>query len=220
MSEVFLEKKFEISELLDLRVLGEVLKSLADLSNLQIRIYDLSGAEIFNTGGEFHFCGFIHQADLDDQICQAVKGKLLSQPLIGSNAVQILAVCGARYTVLPVTHQFDTLGRVVLGPYQEHGVTDSRLESIAGQYRIDLAKFAVSYKKLPEASPEQIKKIARFISKFLDAFVFINTKRLLTSLMHLELMMEAKDRIFQQVEKEIRGTPEDQREVEKYKKMF
>ncbi len=220
MSESVLEKKFEISELLDMRILGEVLKSLSDLIALQIRIFDPSGHELFNTGGEDHFCEVIHQADRDDLICRSVREKLLSQPLVGSNAVQILSVCGARYTVLPIMHQFEPLGRVVLGPYQDHGVASSRLEAIAAQYRLDFAKFITDYKNLLEISPDQIKKMARFISKFLDAFVFINTKRLLTSLMHLELMMQSKDQIFQQVEREMKRTPEDLQEIERYKKMF
>lgn len=220
MDEVILEKKFDLSELLDLRALGEPLRNFADLIGLQIRIYDLAGKELFNTGGEIHFCGLIHQADMEDQICRAVREKLITQPLTESSAAQILAVCGSRYTVLPITHQFDLLGRVVLGPYQDHGISDSRLSAIAIQYRIDSAQFISAYHKLPNPSPEQIKKIARFSSKMLDAFIFINTKRLLTSLMHLELMMRAKDRIFKEVEKEMQSTPEDQREIEKYKKMF
>jgi|YelNatPaOPRAMG01_1025707.scaffolds.fasta_scaffold144151_2 hypothetical protein len=220
MNEVVLEKKFELGELLDLRVLGEPLRNLADMIGIQIRIYDLAGKELFDTGGEIHFCQVVHQADMEDQICRSVREKLITQPLTGSSAAQILAVCGSRYTVLPITHQFDLLGRVVLGPYQDHGIADSRLSAIAAQYRIDSAKFISAYKKLPNPSPEQIKKIARFNSKILDAFVFINTKRLLTSLMHLELMMQSKDRIFKEVEKEMQSTPEDQREIEKYKKMF
>ena len=220
MNEVVLEKKFDITELLDLRVLSEVIRNLADLFSAQIRIFDLDGKELFDTGGESQFCGLIQEAKLSDQICQSVKEKLLTQPIMGSSAVQILATCGSRYTVLPITHQFEALGRVVLGPYQDQAATDSRLSAIAAQYRIDSSKFISTYKKLPNLPPEQVKKMARFISKFLDAFVFINAKRLLTSLMHLELMMQSKDRIFKDFEKETQRTSEDLKEIEKYKKMF
>ena len=220
MSEFLLEKKFEIAELLDLRVIGDVIRNLSEMFNVQLRIFDLNGKELFDTGGELHFCGLIEEMNLSDQVCRSVKEKLLTQALTTANAVQILSACGSRYTVLPVTHQFEALGRVVLGPYQDQAVTASKLETLAAQYRVDTAKFVDAYRRLPDLSPEQVKKISRFASKFLDAFIFINTKRLLTSIMHLELMLQAKDRIFKQVEIENQGSAQDREEIEKYKKMF
>jgi hypothetical protein len=220
MNDFEVEKKFELTELVDLSVLGEVVRSLADMLGIQVRIFDLEGHQVFDSGGEQMFCDLLKSTSVGDKICQEIKDKLLTQALSEGSAVQIQSACGNRYTVFPIRHQFENLGRVVLGPYKDGGMDQPKLEAIAVKYRIDAPRFLQVYHQMPEISPERLKKTARFLSRFFDAFVFINAKRLITSLMHLELIMQSRDKIFQQMEQESGSSPSDKKEIERLKNMF
>lgn len=219
MNDFEVEKKFELTELIDLSVLGDVLRSLADMLGMQVRVFDLEGHQIFDSGGEQMFCDVLRTTATGDRVCQEIKEKLLTQFLSEGSAVQIQSACGNRYTVFPVRHQFENLGRVVLGPYKDTGLEPSKLEAIAAKHRIDVPKFMQVYKDMPEVSPERLKKTARFLSRFFDAFVFINAKRLITSLMHLELIMQSREKIFQEMEKDSQSSA-DKKEIERLKNMF
>jgi len=216
MNDVELEKKFELAEVIDLVNFAEVIKSLSELVGVQIRIFDLQSAEIFDSGGERVFCGSIRSTAVGERVCQELKDKMLGQFLGEGSALQLQSACGNKYTVFPIRHQFENLGRVVLGPYQDPGLDLTRLEQIAAKFRIDPQKFVSGYKEMPELAPERLKKMARFMARFFDAFVFVNAKRLITSMMHLELIMNSRDKIFQEMERE--GA--DKKELEKLKGMF
>jgi len=220
MNDFEVEKKFELTELIDLSVLGDVVRALSDMLAMQVRIFDQEGHQIFDSGGEQMFCDLLRTTSVGDRICQEIKEKLLSQFLSEGSAVQIQAACGNRYTVFPIRHQFENLGRVVLGPYKDSAMDQSKLEALAVKYRIDAPKFLQLHKEMPEVSPDRLKKTARFMSRFFDAFVFINAKRLITSLMHLELIMQSRDKIFQQMEQESGANPSDKKEIERLKNMF
>jgi ligand-binding sensor protein len=219
MNDVELEKKFELTELIDLGLLGDVIRALAEMVGIQVRIFDMEGKEIFDSGGEKGFCGLLRGTLTGERVCQEVREKLLGQFLSEGSALQIQAACGNKYTVFPVRHQFENLGRVILGPYQDSVLDSQKLDAIAAKFRMDPVKFVQAYKEMPEVSPERLKKMARFMARFFDAFVFINAKRLITSLMHLELIMQSRDRIFQEMEKE-KANPADKKEIEKLKSMF
>ena len=190
------------------------------MAGVQIRMFDIEGKEIFHSGGEKAFCGALKATGAGDKVCQEVRDKLLSQALSEGSAMQVQSACGNKYTVFPVRHQFENLGRVVLGPYQDTSLDAAKVQAIASKFRLDPVKFAQSYKEMSEVTPERLKKMARFMARFFDAFVFINAKRLITSLMHLELIMQSRDKIFQEIEKQREANPEDKREIEKLKSMF
>jgi len=219
MNEVELERKFELDELLDLAVTAEVIRHLADMIGVQIRIFDLQGQEVFNSGGEAGFCALVRSAAAGDRVCEEVKAKLLGQSLGEGSAFQAHSACGNKYTVFPVRHQFENVGRVVLGPYQDASLDNAKLEVIAAKFRLDAGKIIQGYRQLHELAPERMKKIAKFMARLFDAVIFINAKRLITSLMHLELIMQSRDKIFQEMDKQSEGTA-DKKEIEKLKGMF
>jgi hypothetical protein len=220
MNDFDMEKKFDLTELIDLSVLGDVVRALADMLGIQVRIFDLEGHQVFDSGGELMFCDLLRSTSVGDRVCQEIREKLLTQFLSEGSAVQIQSACGNRYTVFPVRHQFENLGRVVLGPYKDLSLDQQKLETLAVKYRIDAPKFLQVYKDMPEVNPDRLKKTARFMSRFFDAFVFINAKRLITSLMHLELIMQSRDKIFQEMEKASEASPADKKEIERLKNMF
>jgi len=220
MNELELERRFSLNELLDLVSCGEVIRALAEMVRANLRIFDGQGQEVFFAGETINLCELIKATEAGDKLCQGVREKLLAQQLTESSAVQIQSACGLKYTVFPIRYQFENLGRVVLGPYQDLGMDNTKLEQLATKFHIDPKKFIQNYHQLPDFSPDYLKKLARFTSKFFDAFVFINAKRLVTTVMHLEQIMQSRDRIFKEMEKEAKGTPEDKKEIEKLKSMF
>ena len=108
----------------------------------------------------------------------------------------------------------------MVGPYQDHSLDSEKLNAIAAKFRLDPGKFMAAYKGMSEITPDRLKKMARFMARFFDAFVFINAKRLITSLMHLELIMSSREKIFAQMEKEAASNPADKKELDRLKSMF
>ncbi len=215
-----LGRRFELDELLDLSATGELIRILSSVLGLRIRIYDREHKELFKTGEEDIFCSLITSSQGGEALCQGVKERLLTQPVSGSSALQVQSACGAKYAVFSIQHQFESLGRVIVGPYQDARLSDSELEAIAQRHHLDPGKFRIAYRELPSLSSEQLKKNIRFLSKFFEVFIFINAKRLITTIMHLNMIMQNRDKIFAQIEKETKGTPEDVKEIDKYKDMF
>jgi len=215
-----LGRKFDLDELLDLANTKELFNSLSELLGLQIKIYTNKGKELLSCGKEPPFCSLINSSDEGEALCQTVKDKLLSQIISGSSALQIQSACGMKYTVFPLQYQFEQLGRAIVGPYQDQGIEPARLEMIALRQKLDPKKFDLAYHQLPELTSDQLKKAVRFLSRLFDAVIFITAKRLITSVMHLELIMQNREKIFAEMEKEAKGSAQDKKEIDKYKNMF
>jgi ligand-binding sensor protein len=218
VSESLIEQRFALEDLLDLPTLRDVTEAFASCFSVGIFIVDEHGKELTRHGPVYTFCKLVSEGLGEDSRCKEVKNKILQHPITGTSAIQIQAFCGFKYAAFPLIYQFNVIGRVVLGPYRDDELKRERLPGLSNIK--DQEQLYQAVEATPLINPQYLKSITRFLAKIMDAFIFINAKRLVTTHMHLESIMQAREQVFQQIEKESSGTPEARRNLEKLKQMF
>ena len=166
------------------------------------------------------FCEEIARLAPGQRLCQDAVDRISTQAMSGSTAIQMSLFCGCRYAAFPLTYQFNMVGCVVIGPYRDGPWSPQRLLEAFPQKKDQLLGLEGLAARIPQLEPENFKNVVRFLAKVMDAFIFINAKRLITTRLHLELIMQSRDKIFQEIEKQREANPEDKREIEKLKSMF
>jgi ligand-binding sensor protein len=216
-----IDQRFSLIELLDPGSLKEVAESFSSCFGLGVFIVGEKGEEVIAVPADNPLCKAAGASPLRAK-CEEVRRRLYQHPIEGSRVFQTKAHCGLRYAIFPLVHEFATVGRVIIGPFidevQDQGgkTAMETLAKDAQTYNLPLTEI----KKIPVFHPEKLKLTLRLLLKFLDAFLFINAKRLITSRLHLEAIYSSREAIFRQVELQDSGSKEDKEEIEKLKNMF
>lgn len=215
--ESVLDRRFELRDLLDAAVIGDVVQAASSCFNLGITIIDLEGRETLAACPDHEFC-LAAKGPGGPGRCNEVKAKLAGQPLDEGQVLQIKSFCGLRYAIFPLSYQLDLLGRVVIGPFRDPGTAPAAILELIGVQGGGLDQEKIE--KIPTLAPDRLRLIIRLLARFFDAFLFVNAKRLLTSSIHLETIFNSREAIFRQMERQDQGTREDKEEIERLKDMF
>lgn len=217
MTSSLLDEKYTLDDLLDLVVLEELIQAYSQCFNLGVSLISEEGEEKIDVCPPHSFCSEVQKGSNRDK-CISVKKHIMRHQMEGSKVLTIKAFCGVQYSLLPLTHQFEVLGRVIVGPFRSTGVDPVTIAGMA-----QTADNPISTKQaetLPAYPPERIKEVVRLLAKILDTYVFINAKRLITTRIHVEELFSNREKIFRQVELQDSGTAQDKEEIEKLKNMF
>ncbi len=218
MSDSLVDQRFALEDLLDLPTLRDVTDAFASCFSMGIFIVDENGKELIQHVPVYTFCKLVREGLGEGTRCKDVQNKIIQHPITGTSAIQIQAFCGFKYAAFPLTYQFNVIGRVVLGPYRDEELKRGHIPGLSDIK--DQEQLYQAIEATPLINTQHLKGITRFLAKTMDAFIFINAKRLVTTHMHLESIMQAREQVFQQIEKESQGTPEARRNMEKLKRMF
>jgi ligand-binding sensor protein len=213
-----LEERFSLRDLLDMSVLREVCEAYVKAFDLGIAVINESNEEIINICPPYDFCKAIQSAEIKAK-CGDARKKLVRQPIEGSQVLQLKSGCGMRYALFLLSYQLESLGRVIVGPFRDPETAPEQILRVLGE---DMKNKAGADKvaRIPAMSTERLKSAVSLISKVLNAFLFINAKRLITTRLHLETIYASREQIFKQVELQHSGSEEDRAEIEKFKNMF
>jgi len=220
MSESVIDQPFALTDLLDLGVFREVCEAFTQTYGLGVRVFPEKGPCLIRSQEPPAFCEEIGRLAPNARPCQEALDRIATQPLSGSTAVQINLFCGCRYAAFPLSYQFDPIGRVVLGPYRDGPWAMQRLLETFPQKKTQLRGLETFAAQIPQLDPENFKNLVRFLAKVLDAFIFINAKRLITTRLHLENIMESRHSLFQKWEEEQKAGGDDPDSPEKLKGLF
>jgi hypothetical protein len=209
-----LDERFSLVDLLDMSVIKEVGEAYCRAFEVAITILDYDGREVLSLCPPYEFCKAIQAGALTAK-CGDAKKKLATHPLEGSHVLQLKSGCGMRYALLLLSYQLETLGRVIVGPFRDPEITAEQLAHALGG-----GATAEQIAQVPALTPERLKSGISLLSKMLNAFLFINAKRLITTRLHLEILYSEREKIFHQVELQNSGSAEDRAEIEKLQKMF
>lgn len=218
MTESLIDQRFNLEDLLDLPILREIADAFVSCFTIGINIVDDSDKEIIRQGTACQFCKLVRDCLGEEAKCDEVKKKIFQHPITGSSAIQVQAFCGLKYAAFPMAYQFDIVGRVILGPFRDEELNRNRLPTLLNVK--DQEKLYSSVKSVPMISQAHLKNVTRFMAKIMDSFIFINAKRLVTTHMHLESIMQAREHVFEQIEKESTGSDEAKRNLDKLKQLF
>jgi ligand-binding sensor protein len=214
MSESLIDERFSLEDLLDLPTFREIIEAFASCFEVGILVVDEIGRELVRQVPAHQFCQKLRAELAHEARCEEVQEKILKHPITGTSAIQVQAFCGLKYAAFALFYQLNMIGRVVIGPYRD----ERKLQELP--IKAQLPDINQALNSIPLIQASQLKRLTRLLAKTLDAFIFINAKRLVTTHMHLETIMQAREQIFEQIEKESTGTEEKRRDLDKLKQMF
>jgi signal transduction histidine kinase len=195
-----LEKAPELEALLDLPTFTEVCQSFLDLYRIGIKVFDAKGHKLVDMpGGNAEFCGYIFTFQQGSRGCTNTVARVKNGPVSASQGarlpmqaegpkgtVTMPCFTGLRYLIMPLRHEGDDLGRVVLGPFwpddMEHLPT--ALDQLGTDF--DRKKASGYLQKVRRASEVTVAKVLGQFSKVLEALIVAGQKSYLTAQVHLE----------------------------------
>ena len=220
MNDSFIDQPFALNDLLDLSVFREVCEAFTQTYRLGVRVFPQSGPCLIRTQEPPGLCREVARLAPGQNSCSETLERISTQALARSTAVQAGLFCGCRYSAFPLTYQFDIIGRVVLGPYRDGPWTAQRL---AEAFPLQESRFSALEglaAQIPQMDPEKFKDLVRFLAKVMDAFIFINAKRLITSRLHVENILDSRQSLFQKWEDELKAAEDDPDHPDKLKGLF
>jgi len=220
MSESILDPRITLTDLLDLPVFREVCEAFTQAFHLGLRVSSESGQTLIESLEPNGFCEEVARLKDGRRLCAEARDRLLTQPLSGSTVNAATCFCGFKYAAFPLNYQFDFIGRVVLGPYRDGPWSPQRLLESQPQLKKEAKSLSGFAERAPQLDPELFKNAVRFLAKALDAFVFVNAKRLITTRLHLNAVMESRQSALKKLEAEPAAMLLDTENLAKLKGLF
>lgn len=218
------DRPFSLAELLDLSVFREVAGAFALAFRTNVRIFGADGRILIETREPTPLCRELAKLDptFNDR-CRSVGEKMARLELAHAEPAELEMECGCRYAAFPLTHQLEDVGRAVIGPYRRGEWRPDRLAAacprLAGLK--DPGKILrPAAQQMPNLGPETFQTLTRLLAKVLDAFMFVNAKRLVTTRLHLDSIFAARHQTARPPEDAGPENPETDPEVARLKGLF
>ncbi len=210
--EPVLDRKLGLAEMLDVPALDEVVRGLAELYRVGIRVLDERGARLVEArGGNGDLCGLVGGCREGRSRCAALMTRVDEGPVsptpgvwtlsgvspLGGEPTVVPCFTGLRYLVLPVLWEGDVLGRVVLGPFAPDTLVGPppSLREVEG---VELARAGELLAALGRLSEEQAGRMLAHLAQVVSALLVAGQKSYLVGQLHLEAMMASQRDLEQQ----------------------
>ncbi|MEC9465720.1 MAG: ATP-binding protein [Myxococcota bacterium] len=186
-----MDKRLELSKLLDMASFREVCRSFSELYGIGIHVLDQRGKNIADvrspsTRDYFGYLFSVHATKvLQTRLVNHIRTLELSDT---GETVSVSCFSGLRYRIFPVLHEGTILGRIIFGPYapSELKAPPQSLQKYEPELSIEV--LATHLAKIPRASEEVVNKVMRNVQKVLDVVIYTSYKNYLTSQMHIASM--------------------------------
>ena len=194
VSEALDSGGIELGEIVDLEALRAMARSVYALFGVPVRIYARSGMLVAEEGEQASICALVNSVPDGRRACSGVVGEVKRQ---AANAFEPSAVgcfTGARYEIVPIEHQGEHAGRMVVGPYRlstpgDRGELPPSL--LAVDARLDRARAAVELERMVALEPARAADLCEHIRLVLENAVRSGYRALVTSRMHLAATRES-----------------------------
>ncbi|MFO8058114.1 MAG: PocR ligand-binding domain-containing protein [bacterium] len=215
--ESVLDEKFTLVDLVDPAVLKEICEAYASSFEVGVQVVSKEGKLLVSV---FNENPFPNGNKSPVKIWEKISARLYTSPAELQSVVQTKAYGGMRFALFPLQYEFETLGRVIIGPYRSLEKDGADLSEKARQEISENQLDPDDVLKLPAIEQSRLRKMTNLLAKVMDGFLFINAKRLITTKMHMDTLFESREKIFKEVEKQDSQSQEDKEEIEKLKNMF
>jgi two-component system sensor histidine kinase BarA len=231
--ESVLERRLSLSDMLDVASFSEVCRGFAELYRVGVKVYEEKGPKLVDIKpANAEYCGYLFEFPKGRAVCTATVGRVKDgpveardgvKPLAGENRTGIFSVpcfSGCRYLVMPIRHEGDLLGRVVLGPFVPDDLPEPppALASVAGA-SYDPQRARELMNKMRRAPEATVARVMAHFGAIIDTLVFAGQKVFLTSQVHIEATREA----FREIEaknRELEASNDRLRELDRLKSNF
>jgi len=188
MSESILDRPPRLAELIEPGLFAELVGAFADLYRVGLRVFDDAHELVVEV---VHDQSLMALLFADPVVKRAMVEFITGLKRLDPEASQARAdpVIGNRYVVMPITYEFDVIGKLVCGPYRVE--TSPPIESGPYAARMDVAAVGRQRSRLPIFGEAGLLARLQMLHTSISATCHAGYKALLTSNMHLESITEA-----------------------------
>ncbi len=215
--ESVLDEKFTLIDLVDPGVLKEICEAYSRCFRVGVSVVSREGEPLVNVSANTFFP---EDKNGMNSCCTEMRTRLYNSPAEISSVMQTKSYCGMRFALFPLEYDFEAIGRVILGPFRSVEKDGQELTEKARQEAVENRLEPGDVLAVPSIEQKSLKAMVNLLAKIIDAILFINAKRLITTRLHMDTLFESRDKIFREVEKQDSQTREDREEIEKLKNMF
>ncbi len=238
-SESVLQRRFTLSELLDIESFGELVKGFAELYRVGIKLFDEKGTKLADVKvGTPEFCGYVFGFPQGRRKCTATVARVKDGPLSRSqgarapmlqtneatpasrHALTVPCFTGLRYVILPVLWEGDGLGRIVFGPFFPEDLKDFPPQTLTDVTEgIDIAKLNQLQAKVRHAPEHTVVKIIIHFAQLLQTMLHAGQKVQFTSQLYIE-STQAQNRELEDRNQRLLQNNERLKELDRLKSAF
>lgn len=191
MSPDILDVKIPLGELLDLKSFQEVCRSFVELYRIGLKVFDASGQKLVDiTVGSSPFCGFVFTHAEGARRCSATVLKVKTDSLDDEGIHTVQCFSGARYLILPLLYERESVGRAVFGPFIPDDLA-SLPPSLVELRGLDLRRASELMSGIKRAEDSTVGRVLEHFVKICDVLVFSAYRVHLTSRMHIASVRES-----------------------------
>ena len=212
-----LQRKFTLSELLDLDSFREVCGSYADLFKIGFKVFDTNNQLLVDQrGSSGDFCSYAFQFPEGKSRCMKEVAAIRSMQL-HREPIEFNCFSGLRYLIAPIHHEGDLIGRVVYGPYRVHDAQATDFSGLGNQFDPDMAHRLLD--KISKAKQEVVSKVVANLVQIVEVIVYTGYKQVLTARLHVEAVTSSYSEL-QSKNNQLRESYERLKELDRLKSSF
>jgi signal transduction histidine kinase len=190
-SDLLLDGRVRIEELVDREGLDELCKGFQNLFGIPVRIYSTDGALLADAGTEQELCAYVNGTKGGRKACESVVGAVRAREPDDTGDIVHPCFTGATYRIIALEYDGRRVGRLIVGPFAPAKLVDppASLLAIDGAVAADRAKALLA--KMSHAKNETVTRIAGHLKSVLDLVFFSGHKAHVTTAMHLASVRES-----------------------------
>ena len=188
MSESILDRPPRLAELIEPALLTELIGAFADLYRVGLRVFDDEHEQLAEIAHDQELMQLLFaDAVVKRAMVDFISGLKRIDPETSQGRRD--PVLGHRYVVMPITYEFDVLGKLVCGPFRPENCPP--VETGPYAQRMDLPAVSRARERLPTFGEAGLRARLQMLHTSISAACHAGYKALLTSNMHLESITEA-----------------------------
>ncbi len=229
-----LQRRLSLTDLLDIQSFTEQCKSFVDLYRIGLKVFDETGQKLVDIKiGNGDFCGYVFTFSGGNRACSSTVRRIKDGPATPTDQARLPEVkdaprgtvvvqcfTGARYLMLPLVFDGDTLGRVVFGPFVPDDLKElprSLLDTVGSGF--DVAKGVELMNRIRRAPETTVTKVLGHFLHIIEALVIAGQKVYITSNLHIEATRESF-RDLERKNKELQSANDRLRDLDRLKSAF
>jgi two-component system, NarL family, sensor histidine kinase BarA len=180
-----LQRRFSLGELLDLDSFRDVCESFAGLFQIGFKIFDSSREMLVDMKGSgSEYCAYIFSQPQGKIQCTRGVGIIREAEVNVGQPIYHDCFSGLRYLIAPVTHEGESIGKIVFGPYLPAEPVENPLPALGEKFKADIAMRLRG--KVRRVQDEVVRKVVRHLVQMIEVMLYVGYKNALTSRMHVE----------------------------------
>jgi two-component system, NarL family, sensor histidine kinase BarA len=180
-----------LEDLIDRESLRTMIGSFEQIFGLHVRIVSGSGMNLASTTNECGLCAMVNEEPSGRRACARVVADVKRLRLVSKEGTEHPCFTGARYRIMPIQYEGDTIGRIIVGPFVDPSIESVPDELFQVSSRIDMTRVAELLPSMPHATGLVAEAVANHLVAVLDVVLWSGHKAHLTSTMHIASMRES-----------------------------